>query len=88
MPWTVEYLNATAKQLRRLDPKVRRRIFDFMNERVAGDADPYSFGEVLTGVWRGYWRYRVGDYRVICRIDAGKLLVLVVQAGHRSEIYK
>jgi mRNA interferase RelE/StbE len=83
----VQYLNSTRKQLRRLDPSVRRRLFDFLKERVAGESDPYSVGDALTGVWKGFWRYRVGDYRVICRIEKAQVLVMVVRIGHRSEVY-
>jgi mRNA interferase RelE/StbE len=88
LPWTIEYQNATKKQLKRLDPSVRTRIFDFLDERVARDSGPYSVGRALTGPWRGHWRYRVGDYRVICRLRNTQMLVLVVKVGHRSDVYE
>jgi mRNA interferase RelE/StbE len=87
LPWTVQYLSATKKQLRRLDPTVRKRIFDYVDVRVAGAADPYADGEALTRLWRGHWRYRVGDYRVICRLQNSQLTVMVVRVGHRRDVY-
>jgi mRNA interferase RelE/StbE len=87
LPWTIKYLNATKKQLRRLDPKVRTRIFDFLDERIAESTDPHAIGDALTGVWKGHWRYRVGNYRVICAIRGNQLVIHVVRVGHRSSAY-
>ncbi len=87
MAWTVVYLNSTKRQLRKMDPQVRDRILRFMGDRVAGLAHPHAIGRALTGVWQGYWRYRVGDYRVICKIRSEELLVMVAKAGHRSDVY-
>ncbi len=86
MAWAIEYLNGTKKQLRKLSPEVASRIVTFMNERVLNGGGPYSVGGALTGKWSGFWRYRVGDYRVICRMQDEKLIVLV-EIGHRSDIY-
>jgi mRNA interferase RelE/StbE len=87
LAWTIEYLNAAKKQLRGFDPQVRERVVRFMRERISTLADPYSVGHALTGRWDGHWRYRVGDYRIICQIKAEKLTVMVVKAGHRSDVY-
>ena len=79
----------TAKgQLRKLDKQAARRIVDFMDERIAGLENPRSTGKALTGPLGGFWRYRVGDCRVICDIQDGTLRVLVVQVGNRGEIYR
>ena len=60
---------------------------DFMDQRVATLGNPRLIGHSLTGPWRGYWRYRVGDYRVICDIQDASLVVLVVVVGGRDEVY-
>ena len=89
MTWTVEYTATALKQLRKLDKPTARGILDFMDERVAGDADPRSNGKALTGpLLSAFWRYRVGDYRIICDIRDGALQVLVVEVGNRREIYR
>lgn len=88
MAWTIEYADPAKQQLRKLDRQVARRVLDFMDERVAGLEDPRSTGKALTGPLGAFWRYRVGDCRVICDIQDGALRVLVVQVGHRREIYR
>jgi mRNA interferase RelE/StbE len=88
LAWTIEY-TATAKgQLRKLDKQVARRIVDYMDERVASLDNPRSTGKALTGPLGDLWRYRVGDYRVICDLQDGALRVLVVQVGNRREVYR
>ena len=87
MAWTVECLSSARRQLKKLDPPVRDRILRFMRERVAGPGDPYALGDALVESWAGYRRYGVGDYRVSCRIEDEKLVVLVVRVGHRRDVY-
>ena len=87
MAWTVEYTTAVERALSRLDRQTARRIRDYMRERVAVLDNPRDIGNALTGRWSGYWRYRVGDYRVICDIQDEALRVLVVTVGHRSQVY-
>jgi len=86
--WTIDYAETAINQLRKLDKPIVRRIFDFMEERIAGLEDPRSTGKALTGPMGGFWRYRVGDCRVICDIQDGALRVLVVRVGHRRDIYR
>ena len=88
MVWTVEYTEAARKQLRKLDKQAARCIIDFMSERVAPLKDPRSTGKALTGPLGGLWRYRVGDYRVICDIQDSALITLVVRIGNRREVYR
>jgi mRNA interferase RelE/StbE len=88
LAWTIEYLSTARKQLEKLDPKVSDRIVRFMGERIAKSGDPHALGSALTGEWAGHWRYRVGDYRVICKIKDEKLLVMVLEIGHRSDVYR
>ena len=78
MAWTIEYAETAKKQLRKLDRVAARRIVDFIDERVAPSDDPRGMGKALKGPLGDFWRYRVGDYRVICEIQDGVLTVLVL----------
>lgn len=88
MAWTVDYTETARKQLRKLDKQVARRILDFLDERVAAAEEPRSTGKALTGPLGSFWRYRVGEYRIICDIQDGQLRVLVVQIGNWREVYR
>ncbi len=82
MTWTVEVSRDAARQLRRLDRTAQTRIRRFMGERLATDEDPRRIEAALQGSLAGLWRYRIGDYRLICRIeDAGVLALTMVTAG-------
>jgi len=72
-----------------MDKQVARRITSFMRERVAALDDPRSIGEALKGSKLGaFWKYRVGDWRIIASIEDGALRVLVVRIGNRKEVYR
>ncbi len=88
MPWTVEISKLAGKQLRQLDPQVKGRIADFLEERVALLKDPRDVGASLNGNFKGLWKYRVGDYRVICELRYEVLVVHVVKVEHRREAYR
>jgi mRNA interferase RelE/StbE len=89
LAWTISYTETALKQLRKLDRSQARRLVDFMDQRVAGQADPRSTGTALTGPLLGsYWRYRVGDYRIICDLQNDRVVVLVLEIGHRKEVYR
>ena len=88
MAWKIDYSDTALKQLRKLDRQVARRILDFMDERIAPSDDPRQSGKALSGPLRTFWRYRVGDYRIICDIQDGRLCVLVVEIGNRREVYR
>jgi mRNA interferase RelE/StbE len=86
LAWTVRITQRAEKQLETLDPPIKRHILRFMRERV--EPGPYALGETMVGNWAGYRRYRVGDYRVVCRIEDEQLVVLVVRVGHRRDVYR
>ena len=89
MAWTIDYTATARKQLRKLDKQTARRIVDFMDERIAAHEMPRSTGKALTGPMLGaYWRYRIGDYRIICDIQDSALRVLVIEIGNRREVYR
>ncbi len=75
--------------MKSLDPSVARRILKFLVERITPLKDPRSIGEALKGSKLGdFWKYRVGDYRLICSIEDGELKVLVLHIGNRREVYR
>lgn len=89
MAWAIDYTESARRQLRKLDQQTARRIVDFMDERIAGQESPRSTGKALTGPMLGtYWRYRVGDYRVICDMQDHALRVLVIEVGNRRDVYR
>lgn len=88
MAWRIELTDTAERALKKLDPDSRRRIIGFLKERVATSANPREQGKALQGELRSYWRYRVGSYRVICRIEDEVMRVLVVRIGHRKDIYR
>jgi mRNA interferase RelE/StbE len=89
MPWSVEFSETAARELSKLDLQHSHRILKFLNERVARLDDPRSLGKALQGSRLGeFWKYRVGDYRIICKIEDNRLVVLVLRVGHRREIYR
>lgn len=88
MVWTIEYSDTALKKLQKLDRKSARAIADYMDERIAPSDNPRDFGKALAGSLKGRWRFRVGDYRVICSIKDDRLVVLVIDVGHRREVYR
>ncbi len=89
MAWRVELDDGAKRDLEKLDKPIALRITRFLRERVGQLDDPRSIGEALKGSRLGeFWRYRVGDYRIICDLQNQQLLVLVLRVGHRREIYR
>ena len=89
MAWTVEIDPAAAKELRKLDPPAARCVLAFLRERLAPLDDPRAIGEALRGDTLGdYWKYRLGDHRIIARIVDCRVVVIVVRIGHRREVYR
>jgi mRNA interferase RelE/StbE len=87
LAWTVEVSDYAEKQLRKLDKPIQKRLLDWLEDRIEGCKNPRHFGEPLRGELAGLWRYRIGDYRVICEIQEKQLVVLALAVGHRREIY-
>ena len=89
MAWKVEISPAANADLAKLGSTDAKRILKFLFERIASRDDPRSTGKALVGSeLGGLWRYRVGDYRILCRIEDDRIAILVVEIGHRREIYK
>lgn len=88
MAWRIELTETANKQLAKLDKVEARRITKFLRERLAATDNPRNTGKALSGPLGGLWRYRVGDYRLICEIQDGVLCVLVLKIDNRREVYK
>lgn len=89
MAWKIELSSLACKDLGALDSQHARRILAFLHDRVARLDDPRSIGEALKGSRLGaFWKYRVGDYRIIAHIEDSALCVLVVRVGNRREVYR
>jgi len=87
LAWTVEWDERAIRDARKLDPQARKKIIKYLRERISTDKDPRRFGKPLLADLSGLWRYRVGDYRIVCRIEDDKVVVLILAVGHRSKIY-
>jgi mRNA interferase RelE/StbE len=88
MSWTYRFDERALKELRKLGKQAQREIITYLDERVRGESDPRRFGKGLKSDLAGLWRFRVGDYRILCQIRNEEYLVLVVAVGHRREIYE
>ena len=89
MVWIIKYTEYSSNQLKKLDKLTALRVLDYMDERVAVLADPRSLGKNLKGPKVGeYWRYKVGDIRVICNIVDGQMAVLVIEIGNHRGVYR
>lgn len=86
MVYKIEFKESAKKSFAKLEKNVQKRIFEFLDKKVRHD--PTIYREPLHGDKKGLWKYRIGDYRIVCQINNKQLLVLVVAIGHRREIYK
>jgi mRNA interferase RelE/StbE len=85
LAWQIKITPQAEKDLSKIDRQNARRITRFLYDRVI--PDPRSVGKSLKGQLREFWRYRVGDYRILAKIEDSQLLILVVHIGHRKKIY-
>jgi mRNA interferase RelE/StbE len=89
MAWKVELSPGADRELGKLDPQHSKRILKFLSSRLARLDNPRSIGPALQGQRFGeFWKYRVGDYRLICKIEDERILILVLQIGHRRDAYR
>lgn len=88
MAWRIEITRTAEKQITKLDRAAQKSILHFLRERLRSTNDPRQWGKALQGEKRGLWRYRVGDYRLICDILDDKIIVMILEVGHRKDIYR
>jgi mRNA interferase RelE/StbE len=86
--WKIRFTKTAVKQVRKLTSDIQTRIDSFLVNRLLTSDNPRSHGEALAGQWSGYTRYRVGNYRIICKIEDETITILVIEIGHRREIYR
>lgn len=87
MAWKIEFAKSAKKELKAIDRQTQCNILNYLKTRIATDEDPRRFGDPLSKNLSGLWKYRVGNYRVICDIQDNILIVLVVRIGYRRRVY-
>lgn len=88
MAWQIEFDSEAESDLRKMDREMQCRVLRYLREKIATGKDPRRFGAPLRRELSGLWKYRLGDYRIICRIEDKKVVVYVIRVGHRKDIYK
>ena len=88
MTWQIKFTNLAAKQFSKLDKPIKQRIISFLENRLATMDSPKQTGKALQGTLSEYWAYRVGNYRILTKHQDNQLLILIVEIGHRKEVYK
>jgi mRNA interferase RelE/StbE len=89
LAWQIEFDPDALKDLRQIDKPIQIRLVGFLRTRVSSLTNPRDIGEALSGQRLGnYWKYRVGDWRIICDIQDQKILVRVLRIGNRREVYR
>lgn len=89
MAWKIKFEESAQEELENLDTPIRKRILRFLHDRIQPAENPRLFGAALQGSKLGnYWKYRVGDYRLICHIRDETITVTVVKIGHRRDVYR
>jgi mRNA interferase RelE/StbE len=86
--WTIEITRTAERQIKKLDRKAQELIVRFLRDRLKPADNPRQWGKPLHGDKGGLWRYRVGDYRLVCDIQDEKITVLVLRVGHRKDVYR
>lgn len=88
MGWKVEVSRTAEKQISKLDRVAQSAIIKFLRRKLDGAENPRQWGKPLRGDKKDLWRYRVGDYRLICDVQYGRVTVLVLEVAHRKEAYR
>jgi len=88
LAWRIKLTETAKKQLAKLDKTAAKRITAFLRERLGQLDNPRHLGKALTGPLGGYWRYRVGDYRIVCEIQDKEFIILVIEVGNRKDVYR
>jgi len=88
LAWRIEFLPSAEKELAKLGRAEAKRITQTLKNRIAARDDPRELGSALGGELGGLWRWRIGDYRVIARIEDERITILVVRVAHRREVYR
>jgi mRNA interferase RelE/StbE len=87
LAWQIRLTATAEKELAKLDKQAAQRIIRFLKDRISVSENPRTLGKQLTGELASFWRFRVGDYRIICDIQENELTVLTLRIAHRKEAY-
>jgi len=85
--WSVRFNKVAQKHFEKLDKQEQRQIQKFLREKLLSAHNPRLLGKMLSGNYADFWRYRVGDYRIICKIEDSEFVILIVRVAHRKEAY-
>lgn len=85
--WAIEFSPECEKEWDKLDFSIQKRVIDFFSERLKKDTDPKLLAKPLSGNLKHFWRYRIGDYRVVCNFNDKEKVISIVRIAHRKEIY-
>ena len=85
--WKIIFDKKAEESLKKIERTIEKKIIRYMEVKVSVLQNPRLIGKPLTGNKKGLWRYRVGDYRVVCDIKDSEIMILVVDADHRKNIY-
>lgn len=88
MAWTVNFEPRALAELKKLDRVTQKRMVSFLQGRVSGEGNRREHGKALAGGKAGLWRYRIGNYRIVCGIEDAKQTVLVLRVAHRKDVYR
>lgn len=88
MKYKVEYTKTAVKQLKKMDRKIVAFIISYIEDKLVGCENPRAFGKSLQGNLSDKWRYRVGDYRILAKIEDEMVIITIVEVGHRRDIYR
>jgi mRNA interferase RelE/StbE len=88
LAWRIEITRTATKQITKLDQRAQKSVLNFLRGRLSSADNPRQWGRALQGEKRGLWRYRVGDYRLICDIQDETITILVLELGHRKDVYR
>ena len=85
--YKIVFDEAIKKDLKKLDKQTLKILFNWIEKNLSNTDDPRSMGKALVGNKKGYWRYRIGDYRLITRIEDDRLIIVAINFKHRREVY-
>ena len=88
MIYELKYEAKAVRQIKKLDPATRKLIKSWIEKNLLNTTDPRQHGKALTGTLGQYWRYRVGDYRILAEINDTEVVIIIIEIGHRREIYR
>jgi mRNA interferase RelE/StbE len=87
LTWKIEWDDRARKELRKLDKTIQKKILRYCRTHIEECDNPKQYALPMSGNKRGFWRYRIGSYRLVCDIEGANFIVLVLRVGHRKEIY-